>query len=208
MNEIQDRRGNFAALPERLEERCRPLNEKAIETCGGFVLYWMHHAVGGHENPALDGKADPPLAWFRDRRRLLLHRTHAGPAQAVHSSLRISTTQSARVRAARASALDGRRSDAARIRRRVWFRAARFEADRDRGAVRLMQDRPQHSARSPYRWRPGTRQLGQCQRRRFRNGAHSAGRRRAINVKRHIGDRRHQAHRNWPNRGERDATRP
>ncbi len=35
-----------------------------------------------------------PLARCRDRRRLLLHRTHAGPAQAVHPSLRLSTAQS------------------------------------------------------------------------------------------------------------------
>jgi len=54
MTRIPDSRDNFAVLPERLKERCRSLNDKAIETRGEFVLYWMHHAVRGHENPALD----------------------------------------------------------------------------------------------------------------------------------------------------------
>ena len=54
MSRIPDSRDSCAALPERLEERCRPLNEQSIEARGEFVLYWMHHAVRGHENPALD----------------------------------------------------------------------------------------------------------------------------------------------------------
>jgi photolyase PhrII len=54
MTRIPNSRDSVAALPEWLKERCRPLNDKAIETRGEFVLYWMHHAVRGHENPALD----------------------------------------------------------------------------------------------------------------------------------------------------------
>lgn len=42
-------------LPSRLEERVRwevPLRERSER--GKFVLYWMHNALRGHENPALD----------------------------------------------------------------------------------------------------------------------------------------------------------
>ncbi len=45
---------SVAALPKYLEERCRLLNGQAIKIRGEFVLYWMHHAVREHENPALD----------------------------------------------------------------------------------------------------------------------------------------------------------
>ncbi len=41
-------------LPGRLRERVRLLNDKAQPDRPGYVLYWMHHAVRGHENPALD----------------------------------------------------------------------------------------------------------------------------------------------------------
>ncbi|MGB1109667.1 MAG: deoxyribodipyrimidine photo-lyase, partial [Gammaproteobacteria bacterium] len=41
-------------LPQHLSERSRPLNASKTSTTGEFVLYWMHHAVRGHENPALD----------------------------------------------------------------------------------------------------------------------------------------------------------
>jgi photolyase PhrII len=44
----------IASLPPDLSERCRPLNTRAPQGRGEFVLYWMHHAVRGHENPALD----------------------------------------------------------------------------------------------------------------------------------------------------------
>ena len=41
------------ALPPPLLERSRLLNGASINPNGEFVLYWMHHAVRGHENPAL-----------------------------------------------------------------------------------------------------------------------------------------------------------
>ena len=44
---------SLPSLPPHLQERCRRLN--GAESCGGaFVLYWMHHAMRAHENPALD----------------------------------------------------------------------------------------------------------------------------------------------------------
>jgi deoxyribodipyrimidine photolyase len=42
------------ALPDHLAERARDLNRLGFKDDGEFVLYWMHHAVRGHENPALD----------------------------------------------------------------------------------------------------------------------------------------------------------
>ncbi len=42
-----------AALPPHLRERCRHLGG-SNDAAGDFVLFWMHHAVRGHENPALD----------------------------------------------------------------------------------------------------------------------------------------------------------
>lgn len=41
-------------LPPRLIERVRIVNKAPSNPEGRFVLYWMHHAVRGHENPALD----------------------------------------------------------------------------------------------------------------------------------------------------------
>lgn len=41
-------------LPDHLSERIRPLNDHPVAVDGEFVLYWMHHAVRSHENPALD----------------------------------------------------------------------------------------------------------------------------------------------------------
>ncbi len=41
-------------LPERLAERTRALSNARAVMPGAFVLYWMHHAVRGHDNPALD----------------------------------------------------------------------------------------------------------------------------------------------------------
>jgi photolyase PhrII len=41
-------------LPHHLAERCRTLAPGPLRDDGEFVLYWMHHAARGHENPALD----------------------------------------------------------------------------------------------------------------------------------------------------------
>jgi predicted NAD/FAD-dependent oxidoreductase/deoxyribodipyrimidine photolyase len=41
-------------LPPHLRERSRCLAERSVNSAGDFVLYWMHHAVRGHDNPALD----------------------------------------------------------------------------------------------------------------------------------------------------------
>jgi photolyase PhrII len=41
-------------LPSHLRERVRILSSYPIPSNAPFVLYWMHHAVRGHENPALD----------------------------------------------------------------------------------------------------------------------------------------------------------
>lgn len=42
------------ALPAHLRRRCRSLNQRQVRADGDFVLYWLHHAARGHENPALD----------------------------------------------------------------------------------------------------------------------------------------------------------
>jgi len=42
------------ALPAHLKERVRLLNQQPTQNDNGFVLCWLHHAVRGHENPALD----------------------------------------------------------------------------------------------------------------------------------------------------------
>lgn len=42
------------AYPDHLIERIRRLNRLPVQEEREFVLYWMHHAVRGHENPALD----------------------------------------------------------------------------------------------------------------------------------------------------------
>ena len=41
-------------LPHHLFERVRVIRNAPVGTSGDFVLYWMHHAVRSHENPALD----------------------------------------------------------------------------------------------------------------------------------------------------------
>jgi len=43
-----------ASLPSHLQERFRWFVAPNSRFSGEFVLYWMHHAVRGHENPALD----------------------------------------------------------------------------------------------------------------------------------------------------------
>ena len=42
------------SLPHHLFERVRVIRNAPVGTGGEFVLYWMHHAVRSHENPALD----------------------------------------------------------------------------------------------------------------------------------------------------------
>ena len=49
-----DARTLFEGLPDHLLERIRMINRRPVCKDGSFVLYWMHHAVRGHENPALD----------------------------------------------------------------------------------------------------------------------------------------------------------
>ena len=41
-------------LPQHLTERVRIIKSAPVNRQGEFVLYWMHHAVRSHENPALD----------------------------------------------------------------------------------------------------------------------------------------------------------
>jgi len=41
-------------LPPHLSERVRVIKDVPLSIGGDFVLYWMHHAVRSHENPALD----------------------------------------------------------------------------------------------------------------------------------------------------------
>ena len=41
-------------LPQHLAERVRIIKSAPVNRQGKFVLYWMHHAVRGHENPARD----------------------------------------------------------------------------------------------------------------------------------------------------------
>ena len=53
MNSASDADSLLQALPSPLRERCRVLNQRACVD-GEFVLYWMHHVLRGHENPALD----------------------------------------------------------------------------------------------------------------------------------------------------------
>jgi len=45
---------SIAALPAHLSERIRSLNAIDVDPRAEFVVYWMHHAVRGHENAALD----------------------------------------------------------------------------------------------------------------------------------------------------------
>jgi len=44
----------LALLPAHLAARATALNDLQPREDGVFVLYWMHHAARGHENPALD----------------------------------------------------------------------------------------------------------------------------------------------------------
>ncbi len=44
-------------LPAHLAERCVVHGRQTIRTSGEFVLYWAHHALRAHENPALHAAA-------------------------------------------------------------------------------------------------------------------------------------------------------
>ena len=44
--------GLIADLPAHLAERVRVIQDASAE--GEFVLYWLHNAVRGQENPSLD----------------------------------------------------------------------------------------------------------------------------------------------------------
>jgi photolyase PhrII len=44
----------LARLPGHLSERLRVVSNGDLAAEGRHVVYWMHHAVRGHENPALD----------------------------------------------------------------------------------------------------------------------------------------------------------
>jgi hypothetical protein len=55
----------LGSLPDHLAERTRVLNRRPVDRSGEFVLYWMHHAVRDHENPALD-----VALWAADHLRL------------------------------------------------------------------------------------------------------------------------------------------
>lgn len=43
----------LSKAPAHLSERTRPLSGHTVQS-GAYILYWMHHAVRAHENPALD----------------------------------------------------------------------------------------------------------------------------------------------------------
>jgi len=45
---------DLSSLPPHLAERARWIRAPRTGLAGEFVLYWMHHAVRGHENPSLD----------------------------------------------------------------------------------------------------------------------------------------------------------
>ena len=45
---------DIQSLPNALSERIRILEDRPDTGGGEYILYWMHHAVRGHENPALD----------------------------------------------------------------------------------------------------------------------------------------------------------
>jgi photolyase PhrII len=47
-------RTDVRVLPANLAERVRVIRNEPHGSGGEFVLYWMHHAVRSHENPALD----------------------------------------------------------------------------------------------------------------------------------------------------------
>jgi hypothetical protein len=48
---------DFNTLPPHLSERAQFLNESPPRADGEFVLYWAHHALRAHDNPALEAAA-------------------------------------------------------------------------------------------------------------------------------------------------------
>jgi hypothetical protein len=44
-------------FPEHLSERAVLLTAQPLRGDGEFVLYWAHHALRAHDNPALDAAA-------------------------------------------------------------------------------------------------------------------------------------------------------
>lgn len=55
-------------LPDALRSRSRALNADALRRGGEFVLYWCHHAVRDHDNPALDAACHLAVALDRPLR--------------------------------------------------------------------------------------------------------------------------------------------
>ena len=48
-------------LTPELQERVVALNDVQVRSTGEFVLYWAHHALRAHDNPALDAAASIAL---------------------------------------------------------------------------------------------------------------------------------------------------
>ena len=48
-------------LTPQLQERTLLLNDVQVRSMGEFVLYWAHHALRAHHNPALDAAASIAL---------------------------------------------------------------------------------------------------------------------------------------------------
>lgn len=63
-------------LPPLLRERVRPMIARPVAAEGELVLVWLHHAVRGHENPAVDVGIE--MAHRLDR-PLLIYQGLAGP---------------------------------------------------------------------------------------------------------------------------------
>ncbi|MBT8047729.1 MAG: NAD(P)-binding protein [Xanthomonadales bacterium] len=84
---------NRLALSEQLSERCAELGQAEINAAGEFVLYWAHHALRAHDNPALETaaaialKLDLPLLVYQGlggRHRYNSDRHHRFILEAAH----------------------------------------------------------------------------------------------------------------------------
>jgi photolyase PhrII len=82
-------------LPVHLAERLRPVLDSRPKPAGELVLLWLHHAVRGHENPALDAarhaaaSLDLPLLVYQGlggRHRFNADRHHAFILQGVRDA--------------------------------------------------------------------------------------------------------------------------
>ena len=71
----------WITLPPHLAERTVSLTHAAPRTAGEFVLYWTHHALRAHENPALDVAAT--LAMRLNQPLLVYDPPGAGPLPAL-----------------------------------------------------------------------------------------------------------------------------